>query len=267
MDWLIYVLLGLVQGITEWLPISSSGHLVIVEKLFDIHIPGLAFEVFLNFATFLALLVVFWRDLLNLIIGFFRYLVKRNTEDREMFLFGWFLILGTIPAAVFGLLFADVIETHLKSLTTVAVSLVITGLALYAIAKIDGHRRQLNVWDAIWVGLFQVIALIPGISRSGSTLFAALYRRLDKGLAIRYSFFLAIPVSLGTMILKADEVMEQMTGAMVLNYGLAFLVAFVSAIFAIRWFMGILERGKLAYFTYYCVAVGGAVLLYQFFLG
>jgi len=261
MDWLIYIFLGLIQGITEWLPISSSGHLVMVEDFFHINAPGLAFEVFLNFATFLAMVVVFRKELYDLVRGFFRYTFKKTEENRSEFNFAMFLIIGTIPAAVLGIMFDDYIESHLKSLTTVSLALIITGIGLYIISKIDGERKELNIKDALWIGLFQAVALIPGISRSGATIFASLYRKLDKELAIRYSFFLAIPVSLGTMLLKIGDLVNQMEMNLIFQYIIAFLVAFISAIFSIKWFIGILNRGKLIYFTYYCIIVGGLVFL------
>ncbi len=264
MEWLVYTVLGLVQGITEWLPISSSGHLVIIEEIFGVQIPGLAFEVLLNFATFLAMIVVFRKELMKLITGFFRFILMKKKKDKDDFYFGLYLLVGVIPAGVLGLVFEDTIEYHLKTLTTVAISLIITGIAIYIISKIDGYRKELKLTDAIWVGFFQAIALIPGISRAGATIFASLYRRLDKELAIRYSFFLAIPISLGTMVLKVDDLLEQFTLNMFMNYSLAFFVSFISAIFAIKWFIGILNKGKLIYFTYYCITVGTGILVYQF---
>ncbi len=264
MDWIVYVVLGLVQGITEWLPISSSGHLIIFEELFNLEFPGLAFEVLLNFATFLALIIVFRYELMKLIIGFFRYIFIKTESDRNDFLFGIYLIVGIIPVAILGLLFGDYIESSLKSLTTVAVALIVTGLGLFYISKFEGTRKDLKLSDAVWVGIFQAIALIPGISRSGATIFASLFRKLDKELAIRYSFFLAIPVSIGTMLLKIGDLIQQLTTANILNYILAFVVSLISAIFALQWFIGIINRGKLIYFTYYCVTVGVLVLLYQY---
>jgi undecaprenyl-diphosphatase len=266
MELLQYIFLGLVQGITEWLPISSSGHLILFQEFFDISTPGLVFEIFLNFATLLALLIVFWKDLWELIKGFFRFTFAksaRTPENRNHFWFGLYIILGSIPVAVLGLLFGDYIETALKSVTTIAIALIVTGVALYAVSKLEGKRTQLKLADAIWVGILQAIALVPGISRSGVTLFGALSRNLERGLAIRYSFFLAIPVSLGTMLLKTGEIIEQFSGANFLNYSLAFIVALVSAIITLKWFLEIIRRGKLKYFTYYCVTVGVLVLLYQ----
>lgn len=265
MEWLIFIFLGLVQGVTEWLPVSSSGHLVIFEEFFNVTSPGMTFEVLLNFATFLAMIIVFRKELYDLIVGFFRFIFSRSEKDKNDFYFGLYIIIGVIPVAILGLLFEDYIESHLKSLTTVAVSLIITGSALYYVSKISGSRKELSLKDAIWVGFFQAISLVPGISRSGATIFAALFRKLDKELAIRYSFFLAIPVSLGTMLLKIDDLVEQLTIDNLLNYSLAFVVALVSAIFAIRWFVGVIQRGKLIYFTYYCVAVGILILLFQIF--
>lgn len=269
MELLQYIFLGLVQGITEWIPISSSGHLILFQEFFDINQPGLVFEIFLNFATFLALLIVFWRDLWELVKGFFSFIFSKSAridENRTQFWFGLYIILGSIPVAIIGLLFGDYIETVLKSVTTVAIALIITGIALYAVSKLEGVRTRLNFGDVFWVGLLQAVALVPGISRSGATIFGALSRNLERGLAIRYAFFLAIPVSLGTILLKIGELIEQINSANIFNYSIAFVVALVSAVITLKWFIGVINRGKLKYFTYYCVAVGVIVLLYQIFI-
>lgn len=269
MELLQYIFLGLVQGITEWLPISSSGHLILFQEFFEITMPGLVFEIFLNFATFLALVIVFWKDLWTLIKGFFSFLFvksERTGENRNHFWFGLYILLGSIPVAIIGFLFGDYIETALKSVTTVAIALIITGIGLYAVSKLDGNRDRLNIWDAVWVGFLQAIALVPGMSRSGATIFAALFRKLERNLAIRYAFFLAIPVSVGTMLLKLGELIELFTTENLLNYSVSFIVALVSAVIALKWFIGIINRGKLKYFTFYCVTVGVLVLAYQFFI-
>lgn len=269
MELLQYIFLGLVQGITEWLPISSSGHLILFQEFFNITMPGLVFEIFLNFATFLALVIVFWKELWDLIKGFFRFVFVKSERiegNRNHFWFALYIILGSIPVAIIGLLFGDYIEETLKSVTTVAISLIITGIALYAVSKLVGVRERLNLGDAVWVGLLQAVALIPGISRSGATIFAGLSRNLERNVAIRYAFFLAIPVSLGTMLLKLGELFNQLTTANLLNYSVSFVVALVSAVIALKWFIGVINRGKLKYFTFYCVTVGVVVLVYQLFI-
>lgn len=269
MELLQYIFLGLLQGITEWLPISSSGHLILFQEFFDISVPGLVFEIFLNFATFLALVIVFWKDLWNLIKGVFIFIFskdERTVENRTHFWFGIYIILGSIPVIIIGLLFGDYIEIALKSVTTVAIALIITGIALYAVSKLDGARKSLSYKDAFWVGMLQAVALVPGISRSGATIFGALMMKLERNLAIRYAFFLAIPVSLGTMLLKTGDLIAQVNSANILNYSLAFVMALVSAVITLKWFIGVINRGKLKYFTYYCVTVGIVVLLYQIFI-
>ncbi len=269
MELLQYIFLGLVQGITEWLPISSSGHLILFQEFFGISMPGLVFEIFLNFATFVALVIVFWKDLWELIKGFFLFIFSKNArtdENSTHFYFAVYIVLGSIPVAIIGLLFGDYIETALKSVTTVAIALIVTGIALYAVSRLDGIRNRLNLGDAVWVGLLQTVALIPGISRSGATIFGALSRNLERNLAIRYAFFLAIPVSLGTMLLKTGELIALITSENILNYSLAFIVSLVSAVITLKWFIGIINRGKLRYFTYYCVILGASVLLYQLFI-
>lgn len=260
-----YLFLGLLQGVTEPLPISSSGHLVIVEELFGLEVEGLGFEVLVNFASLIAVLVIFWEDIVRIARRTIHYIRTRDSEAKGEFMFVLLIIVGTIPAAILGILFEDIIEGLLKGVKVVGGTLLITGLALWFIRHLRGHKgeKALTVKDALIVGLAQAVALIPGISRSGATIVGAMALGLDRDTALRYSFLLYIPVSLGGMILKASDVVGELTaGAMAIPFLVAFIASLIASYFALKWFIDIMRTGKLGYFSIYCWVVGLAVLLF-----
>lgn len=259
-----YLILGVFQGFTEPIPISSSGHLVIMQHYLDITIKGLEFEVFVNFASLLAVFIIYRHDLLRLITNSTSYVLTKNIAGKKDFYFILYLIIGTIPVAVLGLLFEDVIEDNLKGLTTVGITLLITGGALYIIRNFKGRKFEgdLTVKDAIIIGLAQAVALIPGISRSGATIVAAMGMGLNQETALRFSFLLYIPVSLGSMVLSIDEIIEAVsTSGLLIPYLLAFIGALIASYFSLKWFMNIMAKGKLIYFAIYCFIVGSFILL------
>lgn len=260
-----YLFLGLLQGITEPIPISSSGHLVIVQTLFGLKIEGLSFEVFVNFASLIAVLIVFWDDVTRIARNTFRYILTRDREVKSEFLFAMYVIVGTIPAAVLGILFDDFISTVLKGVKIVGVTLLITGVALWLIRKMEGYKgeKKMTVKDALIVGFAQAVALIPGISRSGATIVGAVALGLDRDTALRYSFLLYIPVSLGGMILEANEIIaDPLIGTLAIPYIVAFIASLVASYFSLKWFINIMRSGKLGYFSIYCWIVGLLVLLF-----
>ncbi|TDQ40853.1 undecaprenyl-diphosphate phosphatase [Aureibacillus halotolerans] len=260
-----YVLLGLVQGVTEPIPISSSGHLVLLQQLFNIESQGLDFLILLNFGSFIAVVLVYWHDIVRLAKNAVGFVATRDTTKRDDFDMVLYIIIATIPAGVIGLLFSDAIDSRLNQAWLVGATLIVTGIALWIIRNIRGRRNegQLTLKDALIVGLAQAVALIPGISRSGSTIVAAMLLGMKRDLALRFSFMLYIPVSLGTMVLSIDTLLARDWSSIWLFYSLAFIVTAVASYFALRWFMGIMERGNLKYFSYYCFVVG---ILAIFFL-
>lgn len=260
-----YALLGLFQGLTEPIPVSSSGHLIIAQHLFGMHIEGLSFEVLVNFASLLAVLLIYRADIIRLCANGWAYLVRRDEAARPDFMFIIYLVIATIPAGIIGVLFGDVIGETFKGMTTIGVTLLLTGIALWLIRNLRGRKSdsQLRARDALLIGLAQAIALIPGISRSGSTIVAALGLGLKQSTALRFSFLMYIPISVGGMILETKELAsDPQLGQLALPYTLAFICSFVASYYALRWFMGIMERGNLKYFSWYCFAVGALVLLF-----
>lgn len=260
-----YLLLGLLQGITEPIPISSSGHLVLAEALFGLEIEGLSFEVFVNFASLIAVLIVFWDDITRIARNTFHYIATRDSEAKSEFLFTMFVIIGTIPAAVLGILFEDMIESILKGVKIVGVTLLITGVALWIIRRLEGYKgeKAMTAKDALIIGLAQAVALIPGVSRSGATIVGAMALGLDRDTALRYSFLLYIPVSLGGMVLKGPDIIsDPLIGMLAIPYLVAFIASLIASYFALRWFINIMRSGKLGYFSIYCWMVGLFVILF-----
>jgi len=260
-----YLILGAIQGFTEPIPISSSGHLVIFRKLFNIQIEGLSFEILVNFASLLAVLVIYRKDIIRLIVGFFKYIQTKNSEYKEDFFFAVYLVIATIPTGIFGILLEDYISTRLTGVTIVGVTLLITGIALWIIRNLRGNKNDgdLTVKDALIVGLAQSVALIPGISRSGATIVASMLLGMKQETALRFSFLLYIPVSLGVTILSAKDIVNDPNfSALAIPYLLAFAASLILSYYALRWFMNIMARGNLKYFSYYCFVAGILVIIF-----
>ncbi len=255
------ILLGVIQGLTEFLPVSSSGHLVIFQRIFGVEGTGVTLEVLLHFGTLLAVFWVFRRDFLNLL---------KFTRDRAQLRFLLMLILGCIPTALLYFLFGDFIESIFHSLLLTGAALLVTGGILKLLTLLpEGGKDiiKMKPLDALWIGLLQGIAMIPGISRSGSTITAALWRGLDRATAVRYSFMLAAPVIFGATLLEVKDMIKAgIEKTMLLEYTAGTVAAFIFGILAIRLFIHLLQQKKFHYFAYYCWAAGAAVIAASFFL-
>lgn len=265
LQWLKYVVLGLVQGFTEPIPVSSSGHVIIVERLFGLHIEGFGFEVLVNFASLLAILLIYGKDIIRLTVNTFRFLFMQAQDAQADFMFVIYLILATIPAGIIGIIFKDTIENVFKNVKVIGATLLITALALWSIRNLRGRKgnKDISFGETFIVGLAQAAALIPGISRSGSTIIAATALGWRQETALHFSFFLYIPVSLGSMILEGkDMIKDPALGQMAIPYLLAFLCSFVASYFALKWLIGIMARGNLKGFSLYCLFAGLFVLFF-----
>ena len=261
-----YFILGLVQGLTEPIPISSSGHLIIFRELFNIEAKGLSFEIFVNFASLLAVLVIYKDDIIRLIKNSYLFLFKRDQAGKSDFKFVIYLIIATIPVGVVGILFGDYLGELLSSTSVVGVTLLITGAAIWMIRNLRGKKLEgeLTTKDAIIVGLAQAVAVTPGISRSGATLISSMLVGMRQDTALRFAFLLYIPVSLGTTILEVPELVSSSEfQAMLIPNLIAFITAFVATYFALKWFMNIMAKGNLKYFAYYCFVVGLLVIFFM----
>ena len=261
-----YFILGLIQGFTEPIPVSSSGHVIIGQKLLGVKETGLTFEILTNTASLFAICFIFREDLKRLIVHSYEYVFKKKEEGKSDFMFALYIVIGTIPAGILGVLFNDVIATYFTSPYTIAVTLLITGVALWLIRNLRGKKRDgdLSSKDALIVGLAQAIALIPGISRSGATVITSIAVGMKQDTALRFSFMLYIPISLGGMILGISDLINSPDlSSLAIPYLVAFIAALFMTYFAMRWFMGIMAKGNLKYFAYYCFIIGTLLLIFS----
>lgn len=262
--WLKYLFLGIVQGATEPIPVSSSGHLIIAQRLLGIEQNGLSFEILTNTASLIAICFIYRKEIAKLITGTVQYALTRQQQYKADFMFALYIVLGTIPAAVVGFLFEDEIAEYFTSIHTVSVSLLLTGVALWIIRNLRGRKQDgdLKAKDAIVVGLAQTIALIPGISRSGSTVIASVASGMKHDTALKFSFMLYIPISLGGLILGVSDIASDPNrSTLAVPYLIAFIATLIVTYFSMRWFMGIMAKGNLKYFSYYCFIVGTLLLI------
>jgi undecaprenyl-diphosphatase len=266
-NWLEAIILGLVQGLTEFLPISSSAHLRIVgEFLPGAADPGAAFTAITQIGTELAVLIFFWKDIVRIISSWFRSLVgrvPRNDPDARM---GWLIIIGSIPIGVAGLLFEEYIDTSFRSLWIVATTLIVFGLLL-AVADSLGRQvkplEKLTVRDGILYGLAQMMALIPGVSRSGGTITMGLALGYTREAATRYAFLLAVPAVFASGFYKLFKALAEpgQQGAYGMGETLvATIVAFVVGYVVIGWLMRFISTNSFKPFVWYRIGLG--VMLY-----
>lgn len=251
-----YLFLGLVQGISEPIPISSSGHLIIAQHLLGIEVKDLSFEVIVNTASLIAVILVYKNQIAKLSVSSYQYIVKREETKKDDFNLVIYLIIGTIPAALFGLLFNDFIGENLKSTFTVGIALLLTAISLFLIRNIKGTKDMKKIgWkEALLVGLGQSIALIPGVSRSGATVVTGMLTGMNRDTALMFSFLLYIPVSLGASILEIPDMFSQhITTDYLIAYAIAFVASLVGTYFALKWFIDVMKKGKLIYFSIYCL--------------
>jgi undecaprenyl-diphosphatase len=260
-----YLFLGLLQGFTEPIPVSSSGHLVLAQYFMGIETKSMSFELLVNAGSLISVFIIYWDDITRLVRNGLSYITTRNPESKTDFYFILYLIVATIPAGVIGVLFNDQISEALKGVHVIGITLLVTGAALFLIRNLRGRKRDgdLTFKDAIIVGLAQAVALIPGISRSGATIVAAMGLGMRPETALRFSFLLYIPVSLGGTLLSITDIANDPNlGQLFIPYLGAFLVSIIASYFALKWFMGIMARGNLVIFSIYCFIAGTAVLLF-----
>lgn len=267
MNYIICLILGLIQGITEPLPISSSGHVFLFKNLFNTTIfdNSLNFEIISNFGSFLAILFIFRKDIMELIKNFFGFIFnsKHRKKNKDGFMYIMKLIISTIPVGITGILFNDYLEEHFNSLNLLAFTFLFTALMLFIVRNIKGTKdsKDITFTDAIIIGLFQAITIIPGISRSGTVLVACLICKLKRDDALKYTFMLYFPVSAGTMLLKAPELLNTTTD-LLLPYLLGMIVALVITYFSYRWLSNIVKKGKLWKFSIYCLCLALFIFIY-----
>lgn len=267
MNLLQAIVLGIVEGVTEFLPVSSTGHLTIVEKLLGLAVDDkgvTAFTAIIQVGAIIAVIIYFWRDIVRLIAAWFRGLANRRARGQDYRL-AWFVIIGTIPVGIVGLLARHVISGPLRNLWVVAVALVVWSAVMWFAERVALKQRneeKMNLTDAVFIGIMQCFSLVPGVSRSGATISAGLMRGLDRVAATRISFFLSIPA------LIAAGGFEALTSAKDISHtvgwgmtAVATLVSLIVAYASIAWLLRFVQHHKISVFIWYRVAVAIVVAL------
>jgi undecaprenyl-diphosphatase len=263
-----YIFLGFVQGFSEILPISSSGHLVLAQNLLKIEAPGLVFEMFTNTASFLALFLLLYKDIFRLIKHFFLYIFKRNEEYKDDFYYALKLVVSVIFIGIAGILLKDYLG-NIKNLLTVGISLVITGallLLIYYTRNAIKDHDEITFKDALVIGLFQMFAVVPGISRSGSTIIGGRVSKVSLKSILTFSFLCYIIISIPTAALGFYDLSKISESINWLGYILAFIVTFIVTFITAKLILKKLEVKHLIYFGYYCLVVGLTSSILHFIL-
>ena len=250
------IILAVVQGLTEFLPVSSSGHLVVLQKIFGFSQAPVLFDILLHVGTLGAIVFYFRRELAQILSG----LAQKKKESVNTLML---ILIGTIPAAIVGILFQKQIELTFDSLKIVGMAFLITAVFLFSTKLRKNQNRQFNQlkWqDAIFVGIFQGLAILPGISRSGSTITAGLLRGVGRETAFTFSFYLAIPAILGALILKSSELLVYSSTEII--WGLTgMVIAGIVGFFTLRILEKTLKSTRFFWFGIYCLVLGIIVLL------
>ena len=264
------IILGIVQGLTEFLPISSSGHLLIVPWLFNWHFlldnPELnkTFDVALHLGTFVAVVIYFWREIGRLLSAWVRSMTRRSLADPEARL-AWFLVVSTIPAAFLGVAFESFIEERLGKPWIIAIMMIVFALVMYTVdhlARLDRDLEALTWTDAILIGIAQAFALCPGVSRSGITMMTGMALRLDRESAARYSFLLSIPVIGGAAAYKGLQVAQDgLPAGTATPFAVGIAAAALSGFAAIWFLLAYLRRHSFDLFVIYRIAIGVGMLI------
>ncbi len=257
------LILGLVQGVTEFLPVSSSGHIELGKALLHLNLgeEDLAFTLLLHFATVLSTIVVFRKDIAQLFKAFFSFSLN------EQSLYAWKLIISAIPVAFVGFVFKDQIEQLFhQNLPLVGSMLIVTGILLLSTTFFKNNQGRLSFGKAFIIGLAQAFAILPGVSRSGATISTALNLNVNKDEAARFSFLMVLMPIVGASLLEIKDLAETGMKQQIdwMPYLVGFLAAFFSGWIACTWMISIVKKGKIQYFAYYCFFVGMITLIVAF---
>lgn len=242
-----YILLGVIQGLTEFLPVSSSGHLVILQKLLGLSGQEVVLSVVLHLGTFFAIIIFFFKDILN-------------TLGNRKLLF--LILVVTVITGVIGVAAKGFFESLFSAIRPVGFALFITGIVLILTRRaLSASRKALNFKDAVILGLTQAVAIIPGISRSGVTISTLLFRRIDREASFKFSFLVCLPAILGATLLEAKAINLALKGN-ALNFGAGFLASLITGLFALKLLKLVIDKAKLYYFGYYCIGLAIIILLF-----
>mgnify|MGYP004520259913 CR=1 FL=1 len=264
-----YIFLGFIQGFTEPIPVSSSGHLLIFQNLIkgNSNIDFGLLAIITNIGSLIAITWLYKNEIIDLFKGFFGYLKTKEKKYYNNYKYSTLVILATIPAGIMGIVVTklgmfDFLEENIKF---VGITLLITALFLFLIRNIKGKKEKNDITykDAFIIGLFQVIALIPGISRSGATIVGGMTRNLKRETAFNFSFILYIPISVATTILGIkDLISSNLSFELLLCYIFSLITSTIVTYYATKWFRDIVKKGKLIYFVWYCLLIGTLVIIF-----
>jgi undecaprenyl-diphosphatase len=274
MDILQAIIIGIVQGLTEFIPISSSAHLVFIQKILNVQ-SSLAFDTVLHVGTLVAVFAYFWNDIIKMLKSFFSSLrdlthgeFKKNFQEDPYKKLAWLLIIGTMPAGLAGVLLKSTFESLFDNLPAVSIFLIVTGFLLWGSEMVSRRIKpedkksinNLRIKDSLLIGIGQACSIAPGISRSGATISIGLILGLERELAARYSFLLSIPAILGATLIQAKDIttaMDENTTVFIMG----FLAASISGYVAIKIILKLIKEKNLLIFAYYCWIVGTAALI------
>ncbi len=261
------IILGVVEGLTEFLPVSSTGHLTIVEKLMNLDIAGkgpTAFTAIIQVGAIIAAIIYFWKDIWRIIVGFVKGLFSAEARAEQDWRMAWFVIVGSIPIAIVGLAAKSIIENNLRNLWIVAAALILWSVVMIFAehaATQTKHEGGLRMRDAVFIGVFQVIALIPGVSRSGATISAGLLRDIDRVTATRLSFLLGIPALVAAGGLEAVKDHKDISSTVGWTPTLvALVISFIIGFASIAWLLRFVVNHSITWFVWYRVALGIALM-------
>jgi len=268
-------ILGLVQGLTEFIPISSTGHLILARKILGLQIEGtISFDAIIQLATGVALVCYFWKDIWGLIKALFNFVLRKPAEEKYQNLI-LPLIIGTIPAVILGLLLEKYMDTYFRGTHVVAIALILGAILFYfaekhtnltpalSLTKERGEDNQISIRKGLYIGLFQCLALVPGFSRSGATISGGLFNKLKREKAARFSFLLSIPIIFGSGLKKVFEIYQTPDITSIeQSLIISSIFAFISGILAIHFLIKFLKNHSLNYFGVYRVVLAVVILIW-----
>lgn len=261
------ITLGIIQGLTEFLPISSSGHLVIFSELLDFEHQGVVFDVFLHLGTLFSVVVVFRKDIWAMIVAPFKVWSGNGDEESRMYLkWDFYVILATLPAVFVGLFLKGSVESLFRNLNIVYSMLLITGTIMLLSKYVQDRGKELNLPRSILIGCAQACAIMPGLSRSGSTIFVGMLLGINREVVAKFSFIMSIPAIVGASVLQSRELFaESPPREMLFSLGIGTVVSAAAGYFAIVLLLDLVRRNRLQYFGYYCLAVAVLGFAHQLF--
>lgn len=268
-----YILLGIMQGLTEPIPVSSSGHVLILKTILEkfnqnVDIDFSILATITNLGSLIAITILFRKEIITLIKSFFTYIFKKEQrkELQQDFNYCWKIVLATIPAGILGLIATkfDLLDKLEENVKFIGLMLLVTAIFLFLIKDFKGKKkeREISFKDAIIIGLYQMVAIIPGISRSGATIVGGMFQNLKRETAFNFSFILYIPISIATSILGIKDLLELSASSTTwLLYILSATIAGIFTYICTKWFAKIVKEGKLIYFSIYCLIAGLLVII------